>query len=237
MGLGLSRNMRDAYAFICNNYCEGDEIFLFGFSRGAYTARSVGGLIGFAGLLGKHDLDRFLELWKGLQATRTRYARASISRTVQNVPASSASASGTRSVRVGIPEDFGQVDSSSDVLRIPRHRPRRACRACLPCAGAGRAAQELRADAVDADAGGKGQRTGAQAGLVRGRSFRRRRRIRRTRPVGHHARLDGERGRPVCSAIDFDYLKTAARPVATIGRSAQLHESVEGTSWTAARRS
>jgi hypothetical protein len=64
LGLGLSRNMRDAYAFICNNYCEGDEIFLFGFSRGAYTARCIGGLIGFAGLIGKRDLDRFMELWK-----------------------------------------------------------------------------------------------------------------------------------------------------------------------------
>jgi uncharacterized protein (DUF2235 family) len=65
VGLGLSRNVRDAYAFICNNYIEGDEIFLFGFSRGAYTARSVGGLIGYAGLLGKGDLDRFNELWSG----------------------------------------------------------------------------------------------------------------------------------------------------------------------------
>ena len=64
LGMGLSHNMRDAYAFICNNYCEGDEIFLFGFSRGAYTARCVGGLIGFAGLLAKQDLDRFLELWR-----------------------------------------------------------------------------------------------------------------------------------------------------------------------------
>src|SRR4051794_40398838 len=63
-GAGLSHNMRDAYSFICHNYCEGDEIFLFGFSRGAYTARCVGGLIGFAGLIGKRDLDRFLELWK-----------------------------------------------------------------------------------------------------------------------------------------------------------------------------
>ena len=45
--------------FISHNYCEGDEIFLFGFSRGAYTARRVGGLIGYAGLIGKGDLDRF----------------------------------------------------------------------------------------------------------------------------------------------------------------------------------
>ena len=65
LGLGLSHNIRDAYAFVCNNYMAGDEIFLFGFSRGAYTARSIGGLIGYAGLLGKQDLDRFFELWDG----------------------------------------------------------------------------------------------------------------------------------------------------------------------------
>ena len=33
--VGLARNVRDAYAFIVNNYVPGDEIFLFGFSRGA----------------------------------------------------------------------------------------------------------------------------------------------------------------------------------------------------------
>src|SRR3954453_16823419 len=64
VGLGLSRNVRDAYAFICKNYSEGDEIFLFGFSRGAYTARSVAGLIGYAGLLQRRDMDRFIPLWE-----------------------------------------------------------------------------------------------------------------------------------------------------------------------------
>ena len=53
VGLGLSRNVRDAYAFLAANYCEGDEIFLFGFSRGAYTARSVAGIIGWVGLIHK----------------------------------------------------------------------------------------------------------------------------------------------------------------------------------------
>ena len=37
LGLGLSHNIRDAYAFVCNNYNAGDEIFLFGFSRGAFA--------------------------------------------------------------------------------------------------------------------------------------------------------------------------------------------------------
>ena len=40
-----ARKIRDAYAFITQNWAEGDEIFLFGFSRGAYTARKVAGLI------------------------------------------------------------------------------------------------------------------------------------------------------------------------------------------------
>jgi uncharacterized protein (DUF2235 family) len=64
VGMGLSRHVRDAYSFIANNYCDGDEIFLFGFSRGAYTARSIGGLIGYAGLLHKHEMDRFASLWE-----------------------------------------------------------------------------------------------------------------------------------------------------------------------------
>lgn len=65
LGMGLSRNVRDAYAFVAHNYCEGDEVFLFGFSRGAYTARSVAGLIGYAGLLHKRDMDDFALLWEG----------------------------------------------------------------------------------------------------------------------------------------------------------------------------
>ena len=65
IGLGLSRNVRDAYAFIVHNYAEGDELFLFGFSRGAYTARSVAGLIGWAGLIQKGDMDDFAMLWEG----------------------------------------------------------------------------------------------------------------------------------------------------------------------------
>ena len=65
VGLGLSRNVRDAYAFLAANYCEGDEIFLFGFSRGAYTARSVAGMIGWVGLIYKADMDDFSLLWEG----------------------------------------------------------------------------------------------------------------------------------------------------------------------------
>lgn len=42
---------------MATNYSPGDEIFLLGFSRGAFTARSIGGLIAAVGLLTKPGLD------------------------------------------------------------------------------------------------------------------------------------------------------------------------------------
>ncbi|MEJ2201065.1 MAG: DUF2235 domain-containing protein, partial [Desulfuromonadaceae bacterium] len=56
-GLGISRNIQDAYRFLANNYVEGDEIFCFGFSRGAYTVRCLSGMLEATGLLHKNDLD------------------------------------------------------------------------------------------------------------------------------------------------------------------------------------
>ncbi|UAW99454.1 DUF2235 domain-containing protein [Halopseudomonas nanhaiensis] len=50
-GKGLDEKIIDAYRFLGNNYHPGDEIYLFGFSRGAYTARSLAGLIDIAGVI------------------------------------------------------------------------------------------------------------------------------------------------------------------------------------------
>lgn len=50
-GMGLSRGVIDAYRWVAENYSPDDEIFLFGFSRGAYTARSTAGLIRNCGIL------------------------------------------------------------------------------------------------------------------------------------------------------------------------------------------
>lgn len=50
VGMGLSANVQHAYGWIRRNYEEGDEVYIFGFSRGAYTARSLGGLIAGCGL-------------------------------------------------------------------------------------------------------------------------------------------------------------------------------------------
>lgn len=51
IGLGLSEDIRDCYQWLATHYQEGDELFLFGFSRGAFTARSLGGMIGRCGIV------------------------------------------------------------------------------------------------------------------------------------------------------------------------------------------
>lgn len=50
-GYGLDDNVLAAYTFLINNYEDGDDIYLFGFSRGAYTVRMLAGLIHKVGLL------------------------------------------------------------------------------------------------------------------------------------------------------------------------------------------
>jgi uncharacterized protein (DUF2235 family) len=45
LGIGVARNVKSLYTFLCRNYKEGDNIYLFGFSRGAFTVRVLAGLI------------------------------------------------------------------------------------------------------------------------------------------------------------------------------------------------
>jgi uncharacterized protein (DUF2235 family) len=57
-GYGLSRNVRNCYRFLAQKYEPDDELFLFGFSRGAYTARSLAGLIRNCGILQQEHVDQ-----------------------------------------------------------------------------------------------------------------------------------------------------------------------------------
>lgn len=50
-GYGLASDLRDAYVFLMNNFTEGDRVFLFGFSRGAYTVRALTSLLYMYGLI------------------------------------------------------------------------------------------------------------------------------------------------------------------------------------------
>ena len=53
IGYGLEADVRDAYIFLMNNFEPDDRVYLFGFSRGAYTVRVVASLLHMYGLLPK----------------------------------------------------------------------------------------------------------------------------------------------------------------------------------------
>ena len=55
-GLGLSKNVLDCYRFLAQNYAEGDEVYLWGFSRGAYTVRSLAAFIDLIGIMPKSNV-------------------------------------------------------------------------------------------------------------------------------------------------------------------------------------
>lgn len=76
-GLGLSRNIREGYKRLSDWYQDGDQVFVFGFSRGAYTARSLVGMIRNCGVLPqgslpKPDADRNPLLMEAYELYRTR---------------------------------------------------------------------------------------------------------------------------------------------------------------------
>lgn len=63
-GVGLMDNIERAYRFLAFNYAPGDRIFIFGFSRGAFSARSFCGLIRTCGVLRKENIGRVQEAIK-----------------------------------------------------------------------------------------------------------------------------------------------------------------------------
>jgi uncharacterized protein (DUF2235 family) len=63
-GAGFDEIVIEAYVNLASNYMAGDQIYLFGFSRGAAAARALSGLISNPGLLPADFLDAFPELWR-----------------------------------------------------------------------------------------------------------------------------------------------------------------------------
>ncbi|MGW4434587.1 DUF2235 domain-containing protein [Streptomyces sp. NPDC004596] len=63
-GVGLSKNVLDAYRFLVETYEPRDELFLFGFSRGAFTVRSLAGLVRNSGIVRPAHADRVPEAWR-----------------------------------------------------------------------------------------------------------------------------------------------------------------------------
>ena len=63
-GWGIDEKIEEAYIFLCLNYEPDDEIYLFGFSRGAYTVRSLAGLISCCGLLKRPDINHTADAYE-----------------------------------------------------------------------------------------------------------------------------------------------------------------------------
>ena len=78
-GRGINKNIMDNYRYLVQNYAPGDEIYLFGFSRGSYTVRSLCGLINNCGILKRPDarliesaFEHYKKSWSGLSSRRRK---------------------------------------------------------------------------------------------------------------------------------------------------------------------
>ena len=176
--MGVSRNVMDAYHWLTTRYEPGDRIALFGFSRGAYTARSLAGMISACGLIDTADLDE-ATIWRQI-STCTRPGTGGAATPI------SAGGTGSPSVRPGTicadpgalhrgmghgrrarrPGLSGLAQSAGPMppLRLPRPDAQPVHPARPPRPGHGRAAWSLHAHPVVRTGTGAGR----QAGVVPG---------------------------------------------------------------------
>jgi uncharacterized protein (DUF2235 family) len=86
LGVGLSENVKQTYGFLVDNYQPDDELFFFGFSRGAHTVRSLGGLIGLIGLLPKQHMDKFPQAWQYYRTPPEKRTKAQWNQFLERFP-------------------------------------------------------------------------------------------------------------------------------------------------------
>ena len=75
-GEGLDLNIRQAYRFLTLNHCADDQILLFGFSRGAYTVRSLAAMIATSGLLRREQITAVRDAYENYRSYRDNDAKA-----------------------------------------------------------------------------------------------------------------------------------------------------------------
>lgn len=160
-GYGLDNEIIDAYTWLAQAYNESDGIFVFGFSRGAYAARSLSELIAKRGVLRPGA-----PLW--IEQLFTRYRRAD-DRTIRDLRAADAAPPANPEERwllartivadikiVGIRDTMGSVchplmtmKSRVQALPLPRHPPAKGKPARIPCRRPRRASRVVRANFLD----------------------------------------------------------------------------------------
>lgn len=86
-GVGLEVNVREAYNWLVDHYNDGDEVYIFGFSRGAYTARSLVGFISMCGLIRRGAPLTNSQLWDGyVRISRRRGGKKTLLEMVGEMP-------------------------------------------------------------------------------------------------------------------------------------------------------
>ena len=134
-GEGLFAKIKEGYTKIAHDYLDGDEIFLFGFSRGAYTARSVAGMLTCCGL--PTDLtqkaidDAFATYRTSPQSPERANAKAALKANYGNRPVEIA--------MIGVWDTVGSLGipslswpSGSRSIWLSKYKSQSLCQGCLP---------------------------------------------------------------------------------------------------------
>ncbi|MDO6586530.1 DUF2235 domain-containing protein [Salipiger sp. 1_MG-2023] len=77
LGIGLGEDIKSAFYWLATRWQPGDEIFLFGFSRGAYAVRSLAGMIGRCGLVDLSGVQDEAQRWQRVDAVYAAYRKLS----------------------------------------------------------------------------------------------------------------------------------------------------------------
>jgi hypothetical protein len=109
LGTGLSRNIQSAYYWLAHHYCPGDEIFLIGFSRGAFTVRSLTGMISHSGLWESPSWKRVAEAYGNYRIETADGADAGFKRAYRDQPGN----------RGAVPVHFVGVWDTVGALGVP----------------------------------------------------------------------------------------------------------------------
>ena len=83
-GWGTAFKIKQAYAFLSHHYNLGDHVYLFGFSRGAFAARSLAGFVEQVGILYRDNLDQ-VEAAYALYESPDKAARSKLAEKVREM--------------------------------------------------------------------------------------------------------------------------------------------------------
>ncbi|KAK0559773.1 hypothetical protein OC844_004174 [Tilletia horrida] len=129
-GYGLIENLAEAYSFLVDNYSSGDEIFLHGFSRGAYTTRAVADFINYAGILKKSQMGFLIPILTAYSRrtptspARCRHAAEVLHKYTGHWPSYDATETEKEMVRKHSPYRLSGEDELKQHWVVPQDQPR-----------------------------------------------------------------------------------------------------------------